>query len=379
MISFARLRKIAGRLAAVGAVLAVSCLVALLLAEFLIRIAAPQQLIQIRPDLWQPMDSIGWARRPNIAVQINTGERTVDVITDREGYRVGQVGRREAPTKILLLGDSFIEALQVEHEQTVAHLVETAVSERLGKPVAVRNAGVAGWNPNHYRLRAKQLLSRDTFALVIVALYVANDAVTYRWDTIPPRAPTARRSFRLPRSASWKELVQAMLAPVNDGLETRSHLYILAKNQLSTLRMRLGMTADYLPPEYLRTEASSPRWRNVADLSRDLARDAWARRVPVLFVLIPERIQVYPEDFQRYLLGFGVDSSTVDVDQPSRLLLRELTADSLRVVDALPAMRAAATSRPRLYGTVDQHLSAEGHRALSEVMVPAILPLLQTR
>src|SRR5687767_349911 len=98
-------------------VLAVSCFVALLLAEGAVRMAAPQQLIQIRPDLWQPADTVGWLRRPNAKVRINTGERSVNVFSDAEGYRVGADGRRDAPTRVLLLGDSFMEALQVEHEQ----------------------------------------------------------------------------------------------------------------------------------------------------------------------------------------------------------------------------------------------------------------------
>lgn len=370
--------RLAVRLLGAAIILSITLVVTLLLAEFTVRVAAPQQLILVRPDLWMPVDTLGWLRRPGTSGTLNTGEGIILLNVDREGYRVGRAGRREAATKILLMGDSFMEALQVEHEQTVAHLLENVLSERLNKPVVVRNAGVAGWNPNHYLLRTRQLLSRDSFALVVVAVFVGNDAVGYRVDRIPPRSPVRRHDFRLPRRPTWTEFVQAILAPMNDGLEVRSHLYILAKNQLSTLRMRMGLTADYLPAEYRKDEATSQRWETTAEISRDLARSAAQRGVPVLFVLIPERFQVYPDDFRRYLRGFGIDSSTVDVEQPSRLLYQAFKADSLRVVDALPAMRsAAAASDQRLYGSVDQHLSAAGHAALTNVMWPEIVTILR--
>lgn len=360
-------------------VLGISCIVALFLAEGVVRLAAPQQLIQIRPDLWEPVDSLGWNRRPNANLRINTGERTVTVMSDSAGFRVGRAGRRDAPTRILLLGDSFIEALQVDHEQSIAHLLERPLADSLGRPVVVRNAGINGWNPNHYLIRTRQALARETFALVIVAVFVGNDAVAYRFDQIEPRTPVERHEFRLPRQASWGELVDAFLAPINDALEVRSQLYVLLKNQLSTLRMRMGMTADYLPLEYQRAEAGSERWRNTARIAHDIERVAEAASgTPVLFVLIPERFQVYSDDFARYLRGFGIDSTAVDVEQPSRLLLEAFRAESLHVVDALPAMRrVAASSTERLYGRVDQHLSPAGHRAVTDIVLPPTLALLR--
>lgn len=357
------------KLAALLAVLVASVLLAFLLAEVIVRVGAPQQLIQIRPDVWQPVDTLGYVRRPNISARINTGERTVSVFSDNQGYRVGAAGRREVASQVLLLGDSFVEALQVEHEQTTAYYLEEDLGRRLGRDVAVRNAGVSGWNPNHYLLRARQLMSRERFDLVVVALFVGNDAVAYTFDRIGPRQPVERRRLRLPQRAAWSEIVGALFAPLNDALEMRSHLYVLAKNQLSTFRMRVGMTADYLPVEYQVAEGDSPRWTNTAQLCVRLARLAGEHGTPVLFVLVPERFQVYPDEFRRYLRGFGIDSTTVDVDQPSRLLEEALAAKRLHVINVLQEMRAAARRQgPRLYGTVDQHLSPEGHRVLASLV-----------
>lgn len=345
-------------------------------AEIAVRVAAPQQLIEIRPDLWQPLDTVGWGRRPDVSVVMNTGERTVTVRTDRDGFRVGAEGRRDAASQVLLMGDSFVEALQVEYEQSFGHLLERGLADSIGRSVVVRNAGIGGWSPNHYLLRTRALVQRDSFALVVVAVFVGNDAISRRVDHMPPRTPVERHRFRFPRALSGAEFRDALLAPINDGLEVRSHLYILFKNQLSTLRMRLGLTADYLPEVYRKDEAGADRWRLTAEVSRDLAAAAAARGVPTLFVLVPERFQVYDDEFRRYLAGFGVDSSLVDVDQPSRLLREAFEAEGLRVIDALPAFRAASDGE-RLYGTVDQHFSPRGHRVLADLLLREALPMVR--
>ncbi len=64
-----------------------SILVAALAAELMIRLVAPQQLISIRPDVWQPADSVGYLFRPNLRTTINTGEREVHLLTNAEVIR----------------------------------------------------------------------------------------------------------------------------------------------------------------------------------------------------------------------------------------------------------------------------------------------------
>lgn len=368
--------RLAVRVLGILLLLAVSGGIGLLVAELAVRVVSPRQLIQIRPDVWHAVDSVGWLRRPSIETHINTGERTVTIRTDGDGFRIGESGRQEGRKSILLLGDSFMEALQVEHEQTTAALLERRLAAAGLDSVVVRNAGVSGWSPNQYRIFARSELARTRYDLVIVAVFVGNDVVRARLDRVPPRVPVERRRLRFPHSPAPRELVDALAAPVNDALEVRSHLYILLKNQLSTLRMRLGLTADYFPQWYRRSESGHPGWDITVGLLRDLAADAAERGVPVIFALVPERLQVHDDDFLRYLSGFDIDPADVDLEQPSRVLRERLTAAGLTVVDALGPFRSAADS-VRLYGTVDQHFTPEGHALLADLVLPAATSLLR--
>jgi hypothetical protein len=109
--------------AAEVALVLVSLVLACLAAEVLVRIVEPQQLIVDRPDIWQPRDTVGWEHRPNVQTTVNTGEGFVHFRTDAEGFRIGRAGRVEGDRQVLLIGDSFMEALQVEYEQSLAGLM----------------------------------------------------------------------------------------------------------------------------------------------------------------------------------------------------------------------------------------------------------------
>ncbi len=355
------------------ALLASSLVLGLGAAEVAVRIAAPQQLIEFRPDIWRPADTVGYLRNGNVRARINTGERTVSVFTDAEGFRVGTAGRREAPLTVLLLGDSFMEALQVDYEQSLAGLLEAQLPAHVGTDVVVRQAGIAGWDPNHYLLRARQLLPREPFALVVVALYVGNDLIRERVERFPAREAAERHTFGLPSSLRWSAVVESVLYPLNNALETRSHLFVLLKKRLRAVRMRMGLSPAYVPPGVRRADASGPLWDVTADACRDLAALAASRGVPAAFVLIPAPQLVDAAVLGEYVRAFRLDSLDLDFEQPHRLLPAALRARGLTVVDALPALRRAAAAGTRLYGSVDDHLTPEGHAALAAAALDTLV------
>jgi hypothetical protein len=95
-----------------------SCFVGLLIAELIVLTVSPQNLILRRPDVWYPVEGPGWNRAPNLDTPVNFGGAgAVRLITDGEGNRIGAAGKVQSPAiRILALGDSFVEALQIEYE-----------------------------------------------------------------------------------------------------------------------------------------------------------------------------------------------------------------------------------------------------------------------
>jgi hypothetical protein len=352
-----------------------SLLFAAFIGEIAVRIVAPQQLIIARPDLWQSADTVGWLRRPNIDGSINTGEGAIRLIADSEGFRIGKQGRATG-LPILFLGDSFIEALQVEYEQTVTFLLESALPTAIGQQVAVRNAGVGGYGPSQYYLRARSLLPRDKYRVVITAVFVGNDAQPKRVEYFPPRV-SEQRHFRIPTQFSKSEYVDAVLGPTNDFLEERSHLYVMTRKRLDNMRMKAGLHPLDFPREFMRSEATSPRWDVTADICDDIRDLAEKHGAHALFVLIPTDFQVDKRTFDAYVSGFGIDPTAVDLEQPTRRLLEEFAERKLQIVDVLPKFRELNAAGNDLYGDIDPHLSATGHRALADLLLPEVAGLLK--
>jgi hypothetical protein len=354
--------------------LLVASVVALVLGEIAVRLVAPQQLILLRPDLWQPVDSVGWAHRPNLKTQVNTGDRTVWMYTDSSGFRVGAAGRQPGRYRILLLGDSFMAAMQVEYEESLPGLIDRCFATRTGQTAAVWNSAVAGWDPPQYYVEAGRALNAKPFDLVLVAVFLGNDIVDRR-RIFKPREPDPRHNLRFPRHLTRAEFVDALLAPINDGLETRSHLFVFFKNRFQTLLMRFGLTGFELPTELRRDQASSPRWSVTADILADIDSLAKAHGVPTAFALIPAIEQVEPAVLQDRTRSFGIDPASLDMDQPERLMIQELDRRKLTYVSLLPVLRQAHSRGITLYGQVDKHPSVDGHR----VMWDGVAPLLAQR
>lgn len=357
-----------------GILVTLSGLFACGLGEVAVRVVVPQQLIVRRADIYQAVDSLGWLHRPNIVTTINSGEGTVTLATDSRSLRIAP-GTPRVPDarKVLVIGDSFMEAVQVEHDSSTAGLLQAALRTTLADPtLETWNAGVGGWSPEQYRLRAGALLSTTQFSAVLVAVYLGNDIMQWRTPAYRPRTPTDLHTLRLPRAFSASEFVDALLYPVNDFFEERSQLFVLVKNRLETLRMRLGLTAAYFPPDFNKSVAGDGRWDNTATILEEIAGAARKRGVEPVFVLLPAPYQTDPALMMQYARGFQLDTASIDAEQPNRLLAAAMTARGLRTLDVLPAFREAKRAGTQLYGTVDQHFSAAGHALLTAQVLPLI-------
>lgn len=352
---------------------AFAILVALIVGEGAVRLVAPQQLILPRPDVWQPSDTFGHIKRPNIRTTMNVGAGTVQFVTDSRGFRIGAGERQSGERRILLLGDSFMEAREVEYEESLAGLLESRLSSQLGETVEVWNAGVSDWEPSHYALQARSILATDSVDLVIIALYLGNDIVKTQTMRFPPRPRLVRHEFRMPQSLTPSEFVDAILYPINDKLEERSHLFLLIKYAIQSVMLGGALSSDYFPSSLRSRLASDGRWDVTADICADIAATAAQRGIPTLVVLVPAVQQTDSAVVNRFLSGFDVDPEAVDIDQPTRIMSGKLGDRGLETLDPLPAFREEGEG---LYFRVGYHLNREGHQRLADIVVPPALAQL---
>jgi len=325
-------------------------------------------------------NGIGHKHEVNVDTLINTGERTVRFLTDRNGYRIGANPVIEPTIRILAIGDSFLEALAVEYEQTITAHLEQMMSLNTGEVVKVVNTGVADYNPNHYLLTVRAELPRTHYDLVVVFCYLANDMTSSRTDRFPPRNPARRHRFRLPNTFNKREIIDATLYPVNDFLEERSHLFILFKNCASILLARMGLTASYFSRAMKTSSANSPAWDNTVAILADIKVEADNKDTPIAFVFLPATYQVDKSAFRRYVAMFNIDPAQVDLYQPQRILGEKLISRGITVFDTTAALgQAHADGVKDLYGQVDTHLGPNGHKVVAAYLAPKLLRLLKDK
>jgi lysophospholipase L1-like esterase len=355
-----------------------SIIFGIFLSELIIRIILPQQLILIRPDVWCPDPVLGWRHCPNVSTTINSGEGKIDFNTDHNGFRIDPNNQIKTEYyKIIAIGDSFVEGIQVNNYETVTEEISQKLSNELSHTVSVINSGVGGWDPNQYLLQAKLALQKNKYDLGLIFIYIANDIVTEIKTHYEPRKNILNHEFQLPLKPSFKEITDKILYPINDTLEMHSHLFVFLKNRFSVILMRLGLTGHSIKPVYFKKEADSKRWYVTAKICSNIADIFKNYNIPTIFILIPADYQVDEDSFEKYLKGLRISQEEVDLDQPNRLLMAETKRFGLEVIDPLPQMRSFNKRGKSLYGKIDNHLNANGHRILAELVLPLIKLKLQ--
>ena len=348
----------------------VSVSVLLLLLELSLRILMPQALAWDTGLIWEPTAGLGWQRRPNLNIHVNTGEREVQLISDALRHRIGTIPDESADVRILAVGDSFVEALQVDYAQTMTSLLAKALATSSDRKVAVVNAGVGGWDPNQYRIIAQQELERARYALVLVFVYMENDVVDSRIESFPP---TKRLTWPQPRYNTVRATLDTLSLLGQAWLRQHSHLYVYYLNSVEFRKMRDGSRTQHFLSNIMRSNAASAAWQVTGEVLGEIDGIAAQYDTPVLYVLIPPPHYIDEHLLERYVRAFGLEMSQVDTAQPARLLISELAKKGLTAVDATEALRTAFNAGQKdLYGQIDRHFAPAGHRVMAQFLEPLV-------
>lgn len=362
------------------AVFSAAMLFALFLGEGLVRVFVPQQLAHLQEGLWRPDSSLGWIHQENVDVIVNTGDRPARFVTDGRGYRINAPGEYESPSRpqfrVLVIGDSFVEGLMVNGEETFSKLLERDLNEK-GVSVEVINGGVSAWTPRQYLLKAQEVWEVEHFDLGIVFLYVGNDLIKESEGALIVKSIGTRPRFRWPRSLRYGELKVSFGYPLNYWLESRSHLYVLLKERGRVIAARIGLTAYDVAEVFFVTEKNDGRWEGTADICVEIERIFRRHDASVVFVLLPAFYQVHEEIFQEYQRIVSIPDGELDLEQPTREFGKRMQERiSSPYIDMSAPLRSEAASGKRLFGHVDRHFNEEGHRVVAERLLPVVLDML---
>lgn len=365
------------------AIFAASFILALFFCEIIVRIFIPQQLIEISDDIWVEDSLVGWRTSPNLNTTVNTGDRTVHLFTDENGYRINRPELRESADSsainILFLGDSFIHGFEVESSETLPKVTAKKLTEQFDIPVQAVNAGIRGYNTGQYYLTAKRALEVEDFDLAVVSLWLADDCFEGIDTTFQPYHIKQTKRFRMPKSLFFEEIIDALLYPFNDMMERHSHLFVFMKNRLEFFLARMGLTAKVFPEVFYKSAGDNKAiWNDSAETCGFISEVFRQKGIPVMFIFLPAEFQVYDKLFYDYIDIFNIPEDSVDIFLPNRMMAEVFARDSLSYIDVLPYLQDEAEKGEDLFCQVDIHLNAKGLEKTAECVLPHIEKLIKS-
>ncbi len=336
-----------------------------------------------------------WEPDPVLGVRLTPGahgwwtqedrEFLVPVQVNREGLRdVEHAYAKPADVfRILVLGDSFVEAMHVPLEATFTRQLQARLDgDHVAKKVEVIGAGVSGYGTASELLYFEREGKRYQPDLVLLAFYPGNDVKNNSptlEDTLKPVYGTdgtlqkvVGQEAKLPpkgwrgvvaRSAAYHYFRQLLLLR-HPQLAQR----LIEHGWLKAEAVRGAAEEDGVPVDYgIYAPVASPSWQEAwNDTERLLGRlqqDASANGARFAVAVLSTRDQIYPQWWEEILAAHPhMQQRQWDLDGPQHRIEAWCTQHEVPCLPLAPAFRAAAASGEPLHFHHDGHWTAAGHR-----------------
>jgi len=282
------------------------------------------------------------------------GEFRVEVRINSDSLRDVErpVAKPPGTLRILVLGDSMVEAVQVELEATFPKRLERSLAAALARPVDVINAGVASSSPTTEYLMLKYKGLKYSPDVVVMAFFPADvqDDWIYRKDLV-----FDERGVPLVR-ASRDENLRASLGPALlahwRGLRfVLGHALGFTRSAFTDLAVSI-----FDAHEDAREREAWALTTTAIRATRDLAVTHGAR---FALMAVPYPVQVAGDGRMVGRAGPEVTRLLTASARPQQVLARFSREQEIPYLDLLPALRGS--SAHPLFFARDQHLTPLGH------------------
>jgi hypothetical protein len=368
-------------------------------------VGAAACLLEVGVRVFHPTSDFLWQWDPHTGMRLIPGKRgrsvkpglfDVAVEVNSAGFRDREHPLDKPPgvRRIALLGDSFLEGLQVPFEQSVTSLLENRLSG-----AEVMSFGVSGTGT------ARQYLALRHYALpykpdIVVLFFFAGNDISDNsarlqgkpylpYPAVTPTGKLARQPGGEPLFTPFADRssrLSAVTAILKDHWKSYRFVRELVDQSPGVNRVLYELKLTSTPPEAVNAPTAEqfgfyeiyrselrPEWAEAWDITQELIlathKAAVSNRSQFLVVLIPAAWEVYAEHWEGVLQRLpAMRDAALDLERPSKRLAAFLTAHAVPFVNLLPEFRSAASDSPPLYVKNDAHWTFEGHRLATKVV-----------
>ncbi|HEX3245774.1 MAG TPA: SGNH/GDSL hydrolase family protein [Chloroflexota bacterium] len=337
----------------------------------------------------EPHPIYGFFHVPSTTGWIRTDEYTTRVDINALGLRERSIGY-ENPAglrRVLVLGDSLVEGVQVPEGSLATRKLETLLSGQTGRPNQVINAGVGAWGTAQEYLFLKTEGPQYRPDWVVLFFYTGNDVtnngVRIKRNTgelrkpyydIGPDGSLTALPYR-PRKKSEETLV--------DQFRRSSLLFDVFDSTVFSPARSASADDDESADRQLRlyelpvfSSRSSRPWEDAWQVTEGLIRavqdESTSLGAAFLLVNVPTKWEVYPEDWSELRNSYHLPSEGWDLEGPNRRLAAFAATQGIPYLDLRTSLRQAA-SGPRLYFHRDIHWTTEGQARAGEAVAERLM------
>jgi lysophospholipase L1-like esterase len=331
---------------------------------------------------------LGWRKIPGARVVYNRREYRVEVAINREGLRDPERERAAPPgtTRILALGDSFIEGYTVPLARTATQILESSLGGK-GCRTEVINGGTAGYSTDQEHLFYQTEGHRYAPAVVVLFFYyndvVYNDRQEFFGAPKPVfemgegrlcihRLPVKEPTAPLRPEAPVEEQDRSGSALVEWLRERLWYGAPAAHDRLARLRLwrpmpRVPTRLELRVYERRRVEEVEDAWTKTAAILGALDAEARSRRARLLVVHVPSRLEIDDRTWNLSRHLYGWDEAAWDRGRVAQRLKEIAGAAGIPLLDLTDALRRANGGwGEKPYFTYDGHWSPLGHRVAAQ-------------
>lgn len=326
----------------------------------------------------RPHPELGWSHIPNKEGYWKIGEDRVFVRINSKGLRDRELSYEKRPHtfRILVLGDSFVEGMQVPLEETFAKRLEFKLNES-GMAFEVINAGFGGVGTDYALLFLRKEGHKYAPDLVLLGFFAGNDVQdNFRSREILQHGETGLAYEKRGVIVRLKQFLAAHSCAYNYlGLALPTWM-----PQFGKVLTKLGLLSAQ-PAADPGTEAARPwlifaksypadleeAWAVTRFLMSALAKEAEVHGGKLAVFSIPSREQLSGHFWEGLISRPAFKAIEWDLEKPDRIL-KVLTHEcGIPFFPLLPAFREKA-KKERLYYREDGHWNSRGSLLAAELV-----------
>lgn len=337
--------------------------IALVLAELILKVFYPQPLA-VRYNLRDGMV----IHPPKASIYLSKFGHTVHFNSFGMRDREHAVEKQAGVFRILLLGDSFMEALQVAYVDSFPKLLEDRLRESTHVAVEVINCAVSGWGTDQQLAYLERYGLAFRPDLILVAMTVHNDVsdnLQEQFYALTNGKLAARAKYEWP----WFEY---RLLNIKDFLASRSHLAQLLRKYKSIMELNqarqdleshLSKLVDKEGSQELTRgwDITFEMFRRIQDRSKEI-------KAETAVFLIPLSIQLYSQDLTRFAGAHGLERDRLTLDKPQAAMQRFGSERGIEIIDLLPRFREWTETHKQSLHVADGHWKPQGHRIAADIV-----------